>query len=93
MTIYRTVSAESCSQFGAILPGAAVSESRAHAQCFADVCPNSAHKMLSTKVYPDELVTHGNPHDFIYIPRSVKAGHERYLADVRRELEVELAKV
>jgi hypothetical protein len=93
VTIYRVTDPESGSDFGAILPGAAVTESIAHVQWFADVYPAKKHKLLSTKVHPDELVTHGNPHDFIYIPRSLKAGFERYLADVKREQEAELARV
>jgi len=93
ITIYRVASPESGAEFGAILPGAAVSECVSHAQWFADDGLVKNAKMLSTKVFPDELVTHGNPHDFIYVPRSVKAGFERYLADVKREQESELARV
>jgi hypothetical protein len=93
ITIYRVASPESGAEFGAILPGAAVSESVSHAQWFADAGLVKNARMLSTKVFPDELVTHGNPHDFIYVPRSVKAGFERYLADVKREQESELARV
>ena len=93
VTVYRVASPESGADFGAILPGAAVSECISHAQWFADTVLVKNAKMLSTKVFPDELVTHGNPHDFIYVPRSVKAGFERYLADVRREQESELARV
>ena len=93
MTIYRVTGSESGSDYGAILPGAAVSESIAHVQWFAEVYPSKKHKLLSTKVHPDELVTHGNPHEFIYIPRTLKVGFERYLADVKREQEAELARV
>lgn len=93
ITVYRVASPESGADFGAILPGAAVSECVSHAQWFADVDLVKNARMLSTKVFPDELVTHGNPHDFIYVPRSVKAGFERYLADVKREQESELARV
>ena len=93
MTVYQVASPESGADFGAILPGAAVSECVSHAQWFADTGLVKNAKMLSTKVYPDELVTQGNPHDFIYVPRSVKAGFERYLADVKREQESELGRV
>lgn len=93
IAIYRVVSRESGTDFGAILPGAAVSESVSHAQWFADVDLVKNARLLSTKVYPDELLTHGNPHEFIYIPRSVKGGYARYLADVKREQESELARV
>ena len=93
MTVYQVASLESGADFGAILPGAAVSECVSHAQWFADVGLVKSARLLSTKVYPDELVTQGNPHDFIYVPRSVKAGFERYLADVKREQESELARV
>ena len=93
VTIYRIVSPESGADFGAILPGAAVSECVSHAQWFADAGLLKNARMLSTKVFPDELVTHGNPHDFIYVPRSVKTGFDRYLADVKREQESELARV
>ena len=93
MTVYQVASLESGADFGAILPGAAVSECVSHAQWFADADLVKNARLLSTKVYPDELVTQGNPHDFIYVPRSVKAGFERYLADVKREQESELARV
>jgi len=93
VTVYRVASPESGADFGAILPGAAVSECVSHAQWFADAGLVKNARMLSTKVFPDELVTHGNPHNFIYVPRSVRAGFERYLADVKREQESELARV
>ena len=93
ITVYRVASPESGADFGAILPGAAVSECVSHAQWFAITGLVKNARMLSTKVFPDELVTHGNPHDFIYVPRSLKAGFERYLADVKREQESELARV
>ena len=93
MTVYQVASLESGADFGAILPGAAVSECVSHSQWFADAGLVKSARLLSTKVYPDELVTQGNPHDFIYVPRSVKAGFERYLADVKREQESELARV
>jgi hypothetical protein len=93
VTIYRVASTDSGSDFGAIIPGAAVSESLSRAQWFADDGQVKTTKLLSTKVFPDELVTHGNPHEFIYVPRSVKSGFERYLADVKREQESELARV
>lgn len=93
MTIYRVAGTESGADFGAILPGAAVSECVSHAQWFADAGLVKNARLLSTKVFPDELVTYGNPHDFIYVPRSVRAGFERYLADVKREQESELARV
>lgn len=70
-----------------------MSECVSHAQWFADVGLVKNARILSTKVFPDELVTHGNPHEFIYVPRSVKAGFERYLVDVKREQESELARV
>ena len=93
ITVYRVASPESGADFGAILPGAAVSECVSHAQWFADADLVKNARMLSTKVFTDELVTHGSPHDFIYVPRSLKAGFERYLADVKREQESELARV
>jgi hypothetical protein len=93
ITVYRVANSESGADFGAILPGAAVSECVSHAQWFADVGLVKNAQIFSTKVFPDELVTHGNPHDFIYVPRSVKAGFERYLADVKREQDSELARV
>lgn len=93
VTIYRVASTDTGSDFGALLPGAAVTESLSRAQCFADDGQMKTTRLLSTKVFPDELVTHDHPHEFIYVPRSVKSGFERYPADVKRQQESEPARV
>ncbi len=84
MTVYRAADKGCGADYGVILPGACVTESKAHANRHADLYLNKQHKLMATKVYPDELVTHGNPHDFIYVPRTLTGGYERYVADVAR---------
>lgn len=84
LTVYRAVDVDCGATFGAILPGACVTDSKAYAKNHADLHMDERHKLMSTKVYPDELVTRGNPHEFTYVPRSLADGHKRYLADVKR---------
>ena len=93
ITIYRAVTRDTGADYGAILPGAAVSESPSHARWFIDGSTEEEPRLFSTRVFPDELVTHGNPHDFIYVPRSLEMGFDRYLGDVEREQKSELARV
>ena len=48
--------------------------------------PNVPAHMRSTKVYPDELVYQGDAYGFVYVPRSLQLGIERYQSDLRRVL-------
>lgn len=68
----------------AVLPGAAVFTNVELAQWFDDTSAAGTHRLLETKVYADELVTFGNPNHFIYVPRSVRLGYDRYLQDCQR---------
>jgi hypothetical protein len=83
MRIYRTADASCGAKWGAILPGASVSESLEYVKRHADLHLDASHKVLSTMVYPDELLTLGNPHEFIYVPRSAQGAYQRYLQDVQ----------
>ena len=83
MRIYRTADASCGATWGAILPGASVSESLAYVKRHADLHLDASHKVLSTMVYPDELLTLGNPHEFIYVPRNADGAYQRYLQDVQ----------
>lgn len=84
ISIYRSLDSECGSEYGAILPGAAVSTSLNHAKWLSEIEPTANRALFASKVYPDELLTHGNPEDFIYIPRSLQVGFDRYLADTER---------
>jgi len=68
----------------AVLPGAAVFTDVGMAQWCDHLTPKCAHRLLETEVYPDELVTFGNPRHFIYLPRSVQMGYDRYMRDCNR---------
>lgn len=81
MTVYRAVDKETGALDGAILPGAFVSESLRYAKEHADINQDGKSILLQTRVFPDELVSFGDPHEFVYVPRSLKVGHARYAAD------------
>lgn len=71
ITIYRS------SDTGDIVPGSYVSESLRYVNEHGDrSIPNKKWKVYKTEVYPDELMTYGDPHEFIYIPRSVESYHK-----------------
>lgn len=86
MKVYRTANKTCSGGYGVILPGASVTESRAYAKRHAELYLNRNHKLMETTVFPDELVTHGNPHEFIYIPRSLQVGYARFTADLTRAI-------
>ena len=65
------------SNMGGILPGAYVTESREYAIFHGQSCIPGKYKIYQMKVYPDELMSHGDPHEFVYIPRSVDIAHKR----------------
>jgi hypothetical protein len=78
ITIYRA------SDVGDILPGSYVSESRKYVESHGENIINAPYEIFSMDVYPDELMTYGDPHEFIYIPRTKEAGYQRYLDQFER---------
>ncbi len=80
--IYRAADASSGAQCGAILPGASVSESYEYVVRHSELYCDETRTILTSYVYPDELVTLGSPHAFTYVPRSVSLGYARYISDV-----------
>ena len=66
-----------------LLPGAYVTESLEYAKRHGDLIIKGGTKedyeILKETVKPDELMTYGDPHEFIYIPESVDVGYEKYL--------------
>jgi hypothetical protein len=84
ISIYRSIDRECGSEYGAILLGAAASTSMKFAQWFELPPSPTTRTLFTSKVLPDELLSHGNPESFIYIPRSLQVGFDRYLADAKR---------
>ena len=84
MKVYRAADKTCGADYGVILPGASVTESKAYAMRHADLYLTGNHKLMETTVFPDELVARGSPHDFTYVPRSLQVGYERFVADVAR---------
>lgn len=65
-------------EHGGILPGSYVTESLSYANMHARMqFENVKWHMYSIEAYPDELVTIGDPHEFIYVPRNPQTAHER----------------
>ena len=66
ITIYRS------SDVGDIIPGSYVSESEQYAREHGErsIGENYDWKIYSMEAYPDELMWHGDPHEFIFIPQS-----------------------
>ena len=65
------------SNMGGILPGAYVTESREYADFHGKSCIPGKYRIYQLEVYPDELLVHGDPHEFIYIPRDLDTAHKR----------------
>lgn len=86
ITVYRAADKDCGADYGVILPGASVTESKAYAKRHADLYMSGQHKLMETMVYPDELVTRGDSHEFTYVPRSLQVGYDRYAADVARAM-------
>jgi len=84
MTIYRIADSTCGAERGVILPGASVTNSRPYAERHAELYCAGQYRLMTTKVYPDELVTFGNPNEFTYVPRSLTTGFARYLSDIAR---------
>lgn len=72
--------------FPAIFPGAAVFADALDAQWHNKQSTPERYKLLTTRVFANELLTLGNPGHFIYIPRSVRASYSRYVQDCQAEL-------
>ena len=87
ITVYGMPFVKEPTTFGVVMPGSYVAISRSLARLMAKLPPNVPTYMHSTKVYPDELVYQGDAYGFVYVPRSLQLGFERYQADLRRVLE------
>lgn len=63
---------------GGILPGAYVTESLTYARNHGKTQFNHRNwRIYSIDVNPDELVSLGDPHEFIYVPRTPEDAHQR----------------
>lgn len=63
ITVYRATSTSD-----SIVPGAYVSESLEYVKKHLENILGGEGKILSTEVKPSELMTYGDPHEFIYVP-------------------------
>jgi hypothetical protein len=71
ITIYRAADT------GDIIPGAYVSESLKYVQEHGERhIPGGKFKIYQRDVYPDELMSYNDPHEFIYIPKDVEGYHK-----------------
>jgi len=61
-----------------IIPGAYVSESLEYVKQHGENILGGDYEISSMKVFPDELMVYGDPHEFIYIPKTPEIGYERY---------------
>lgn len=84
MTVYLAADQDRGSTLGVVLPGASVTEMKSLSKDLAFFYMRSKERLISTEVYPDELVTREEPHDFTYVPRSLSVAYTRYIADVTR---------
>ena len=82
LAVYCVPRGRAQAEHGVVMPGNYVAISKSLARMLAQVGPNVSVSMHSTTVYPDELVYQGHAHGFVYVPRSLQAGFERYQADV-----------
>lgn len=85
LKVFRACDSSCGAQYGAILPGAYLTELKSQAYEHGRAYLQRDFEIFSTHVYPDELLTLGNPHDFIYIPRSQGMAYTRYTTDVYRQ--------
>lgn len=67
-----------------VMPGASVAISKDLARMMVPADEGHSFELVTTTVYPDELVYQGAPYAFIYVPRSLELGFERYQADYQR---------
>lgn len=63
-----------------IIPGAYVTESREYAEQHGESVLKGDFFLQEEQVYADELMTRGDPHEFLYIPRNEDIAYERYQA-------------
>jgi hypothetical protein len=78
ITVYRAIPIDEDID---IIPGSYVTESisyaRNHGEGILKGQMKKDFKVQKLDVYPDELMTFDDPHEFIYIPRSAEIGYER----------------
>ena len=86
ITVYGMPSGHKPTLYEVVMPGSYVALSRSLARLMAMLPPNVPTYMHSTKVYADELVYQGDAYGFVYVPRSLQLGFERYQADLQRVL-------
>jgi hypothetical protein len=80
ITVYRA------SDVGDIIPGSYVSESQKYVSEHGEFnIPGGKYIIYSKHVYPDELMTYGDPHEFIYIPRNLERAHLPFIINALRE--------
>jgi len=77
ITVYRTAESEFDN---GILPGAYVSESKSYALAHSEHVGMAKPKLFSVQVYPDELLTFGDAHEYLYIPRDPEIAQQRLVA-------------
>lgn len=87
ITVYAMPCVKKPTPCEVVMPGSYVAISKSLARLMARLPPNVPAYMRSTKVYPDELVYQGHAYGFVYVPRSLQLGFERYQADLRRVLD------
>lgn len=87
ITVYAMPCVKKPTPFGVVMPGSYVAISKSLARLMAKLPANVPAHMHSTKVYPDELLYQGDAYGFVYVPRSLQLGFERYQADLRRVLD------
>jgi hypothetical protein len=78
ITVYRA------SDTGDILPGSYVTESRQYAATHAEANIRGPYTMYEMQVKPSELMTYGDPHEFIYIPENPQVAYQRYVSRARQ---------
>lgn len=70
ITVYRV------SEEGDIIPGAYVSESLEYVKQHKSNIMGGKGRIYSSQVKPSELMTYGDPHEFIYIPETIESYHK-----------------
>ena len=73
---------------GGIWPGSYVTESITYAKKHGEIqLDGHDWKLYSLTVWPDELVSLGDSHEFIYVPRDAYTAHKRMSSDVPKNEE------
>jgi len=74
------------SDVGDIIPGSYVTELREYAIAHGQTCiPGGRFKVYRLKVRPSELMTLGDPHEFIYVPDTPAEAHRRIVVKALRQ--------